>query len=122
MARHLTRKGRADTDPRAAATGPPRRPPHFYNRDAGPASPSGQRRQDRCAEGFEVVGAARVDQVPVLHDLAVDPDRTGVGEIALDGRVGRQPAVAYDVGLDQQLRTVADGRHRTTGLPEPPDE
>jgi amino acid efflux transporter len=73
-------------------------------------------------EGREVVGVAARDEVAVLHDLLVDPLRSGVAQVGLQARPARDRAAAHDVGLDERPRGVADRGHRLATGDEVADE
>src|SRR5262249_7692254 len=85
---------------------------------AGPRFRTFEASKDRGGERLEVIRLARRDEIAVLDDLPIDPARTRVLEVLPDGRPRGERLPADHVRLDQELRSVADGRDGLTGPPE----
>src|SRR5688572_10689547 len=78
----------------------------------------GEQPDDLLAELWQVVGLSAGDELLVRDHWLVDPLATGVRDVGAKARPRGEGTPAHLVHLDEQPRTVTDGRDRLVGIHE----
>src|SRR3569833_2074809 len=121
-------RGRRPAGGSAPARGRPGMPdsPGASLRLAPEDSARGEDLDGLLAVRLEVVGLAagheRVRAGGADLDLLIGARAAGVADVGLEARPGRERAAAYDAGLHECPRRMADRRHRLARLEEAADE
>src|SRR5690625_2003921 len=76
----------------------------------------------RLRNNMNVILITACDQITVNDDVLINPLGSGILQVSLHRCVQRETMPSNDLGINQDLRSVADGGHRIPTLKKMSDE